>query len=81
MTRIYNLMLCSKREPVAYQLRSDIESFLNQRGGCEVVSGGISCIDPSCADLEVRFRSKPTAGSSITALRAAYSDRCDIEVS
>jgi hypothetical protein len=81
MTRVYNLVLCSKRELVAYRLRSDIESFLTKGGGCELVSGGISCIDPSCADLEVRFRSKTTAGSSITALRAVYSDRCHIHVS
>ena len=81
MTRIYNLILCSTRESAAYQLRSDIQSFLNKRGGCKVVSGGITCADPSYADLEVRFKSQATARSSITALRAAYSDRCDIEVS
>lgn len=81
MTRIYHLVLSSKREFGAYQLRSDIQSFLDKRGGCKVVSGGINCIDPSYTDLEVRFKSQATAHSSIADLRAAYSDRCDIEVS
>jgi hypothetical protein len=81
MTRIYNLVLCSKRESGAYQLRSDIQSFLDKRGGCKLVSGGMSCIDPSYTDLEVRFKSQATARSSIAALRTAYSDRCDVEVS
>jgi hypothetical protein len=81
MTRIFNLMLSSKRELSAYQLRSDIESFLDRRRGCEVLGGGISCVDPSSTDLDVRFKSAATARSSIAALRAAYSDRCDIEVS
>ena len=81
MTRIYNLMLSSKREFSGHELRSDIESFLDRRRGCEVVGGGISCVNPSSADLDVRFKSTATARSSIAALRAAYSDRCDIEVS
>jgi len=81
MTRIYNLTLSSEREPSAYQLRSDIESFLDRRRGCKVVGGGISCIDPSSTDLDVRFESQATARSSIAALRTAYSDRCHIEVS
>lgn len=81
MTRIYNLMLSSKREPSAYQLRLDIESFLDRRTGCQVVGGGISCVDPSSTDLDVRFESPATARSSIAALRAAYSDSFDIDVS
>lgn len=80
MTRIYNLTLCSKRESDAYGLRSEVEVFLDKRGGCKVVGGGISCVDPSCADLDVRFASLATAHSSVTALRAAYSDRCGIDV-
>jgi hypothetical protein len=81
MTRIYNLMLSSRSELRAYQLRSEIESFLDRRRGCEVVGGGISCVDPSFADLDVRFKSAAAARSSIAALRAVYSDRCDIELS
>lgn len=80
MTRIYNLTLCSKRESDAYRLRSEIEAFLDKRGGCRVVGGGLSCVDPSCTDLDVRFASPATARSSITALRATYSDRCGIDV-
>lgn len=81
MTRTYNVMLSSKRERGAYQLRSDIESFLDRRRGCEVVGGGLSCVDPSFADIDVRFKSAVIARSSIAALRAAYYDRCHIEVS
>jgi hypothetical protein len=80
MTRIYNLVLSSKRELSAYQLRSDIESFLDRRRDCEVVGGGISCVDPSFTDLDVRFKSAATARSSIATLRATYADRCDFEV-
>jgi hypothetical protein len=81
MTRVYNLVFSSKRELSAYRLRSDIESFLDRRIGCKVVGGGISCVDPSSTDLDVRFKSAATARFSIAALRATYADRCDIEVS
>ena len=79
MTRIYNLTLCSKRESDAYGLRSEIEVFLDKRGGCKVVGGGINCVDPSCTDLDVRFASPSIARASVAALRAAYSDRCEVE--
>ena len=81
MTNVYNLAVCSIRPSDGYRLRSLVRSFLEKRGGCEITGAGMSCIDPSCTDLAVRFKSKSIAASSITALRAAYSDVADIEVS
>ena len=53
--------------------------FLERTGKCEVLGGGMSCLAPFAADLDVRFRSKEQATSSLAALRAAYSDRGQIE--
>ena len=80
MTHHYNLTICSNRASEAYRLRSDIRAFLKRRGDCTLMGSGISCVDPSYSDLDVRFRSSAIARSSITALRAAYCDRCEIEV-
>jgi hypothetical protein len=81
MTRIYNLTIYSKRRSDAYQLRADIRTFLGTAGNCEVLGGGISCLDPSATDLDVRFRSKKLAWSLLAALRAAYAERGEIDAS
>lgn len=79
MTRIYNLTIYPKRPADAYPFRADVRTFLERAGNCEVLGGGMSFLNPSAADLDVRFRSKKAASSSLAALRAAYSDRGEID--
>ena len=79
MTRIYNLTLYPKRLSDAYPFRTDVRAFLERAGNCEVLGGGMSCLDPFAADLEVRFRSRKLASSSLAALRAVYSARGEID--
>lgn len=81
MSRIYNVSICSRKPSDTYQLRSDVRAFLENRGDCEVVGAGVNCVDPSYADLAVRFRSKAAAQSSVAALRVAFSRLAQIEIS
>ncbi len=79
MTRIYNLTIHPKCPSDAYPFRADVRTFLKSAGNCEVLGGGMSCLDPLAADLDVRFRSKKVATSSLAALRRAYSGRGEID--
>ena len=78
MTRIYNFTIYPKRPSDAYSFRADVRTFLERAGNCEVLGGGLSCLDPFAADLDVRFCSKRLVTSSLAALRASYSDRGEI---
>jgi hypothetical protein len=62
------------------EVGTDMRTFLESRGECEVLGAGINCVDPSYVDLAVRFRSNAAARASIAALRSAYSKRAHIEI-
>jgi hypothetical protein len=81
MTRIYNVCIYPARDSDVLALREDVRSWLEARGDCEVLGGGISLQQPIAAELNVRFGSAQAARSAFEALRDTHSARGVVDVS
>ena len=64
----------------SHTIQMEIRDFLAMRKGCKVVGFGRSCRDFSYSDIEVRFRSEVLGNRTIDDLRAAFSERCEIDI-